>query len=575
MFPRSPRLPILLPTCLALLASLVASRAHAQTIPPAVVSDGAGGVIVAWEDSRHGERNIYAQRLGAGGARMWADSGVVVCAAIGHQIGPVIVADGAGGAIVAWQDSRAAASDVYAQRLSPAGVSLWAPDGVPVSAAAGYQFHPTIAADGIGGAILAWDDTRSGNFDVYAQRLSSGGTPVWAIDGVPVCGAPGQRSNPHIASDGAYGVVVDWGETRAGVQGIYAQRLGPNGAPKWISSGVVVHAAGGLEDLLPAIASDEAGGAIACWEARSTTSDSIAVLMQQIDSTGALGWGAAGVRVSTSSDWQRLPVVVADGSGGAIANWLDFALSSNGPLQVLAQRVDAGARSWDIGGVAVGPTQATQTDPVLLGDGAGGAITAWDDVRAGYSSGPSWDIYAQRLTPAGEPAWAAGGVAVCGALGVQTMPSIAGDADGGAIIVWNDFRGWSPPSALDSTLFAQRVDANGATLWSPEGVRVYFRSSGSVLGAGPGPESRGATLAVANPAPGGIHVMLSLPDSRPATLELIDVSGRRVAGRSLAGLAAGPHGFDLPVTAAGRSGLYFVRLVTAGETLTRKTCFIQ
>jgi hypothetical protein len=33
--------------------------------------------------------------------------------------------------------------------------------------------------DGSGGAVIAWQDTRNGNNDIYAQRVSASGSGVW------------------------------------------------------------------------------------------------------------------------------------------------------------------------------------------------------------------------------------------------------------------------------------------------------------------------------------------------------------------------------------------------------------
>jgi hypothetical protein len=88
------------------------------------------------------------------------------------------VSDGAGGVLVAWEDdrtlsgrSRAPSSgpggDVYAQRLGPMGTPLWTVDGVVVGAAPdevsggpANQLYPAIISDGTGGAIVAWLDER-------------------------------------------------------------------------------------------------------------------------------------------------------------------------------------------------------------------------------------------------------------------------------------------------------------------------------------------------------------------------------------------------------------------------------
>src|SRR5438477_366894 len=88
---------------------------------------------------------------------------------------PTIVADGSGGAIVTWEDSRSGTHfDIYAQRVSAAGVPQWTANGVALSTTGGNQEYPVIVADGSGGAIVAWEDNRSGtSYDIYAQRVSA------------------------------------------------------------------------------------------------------------------------------------------------------------------------------------------------------------------------------------------------------------------------------------------------------------------------------------------------------------------------------------------------------------------
>jgi hypothetical protein len=89
-----------------------------------------------------------------------------------------IASDGAGGAIAAWWDGRSGTNyDIYAQRVKASGVVPWTAGGIVVSAGPTDQQFPTIAADGAGGAIVAWHDYRNGNGDIYAQRIEKHG--VW------------------------------------------------------------------------------------------------------------------------------------------------------------------------------------------------------------------------------------------------------------------------------------------------------------------------------------------------------------------------------------------------------------
>jgi hypothetical protein len=99
-----------------------------------------------------------------------------ICAATNEQLHPTIVSDGAGGAIITWSDWRSGYGDIYAQRINASGVVQWTTDGVAICTATNYQFDPTIASDGAGGAIITWEDYRSGSSDIYAQCVRSDGT---------------------------------------------------------------------------------------------------------------------------------------------------------------------------------------------------------------------------------------------------------------------------------------------------------------------------------------------------------------------------------------------------------------
>ena len=155
--------------------------------------------------------------LGSLTRRGWAawphdpnNGNVALCTAANDQAYPTIVSDGAGGAIVTWQDYRSGTtSDIYAQRVNAAGVPQWTANGVALCTAAGVQQSPTIVSDGAGGAIVTWQDLRGGTtYDIYAQRVNAAGVPLWTADGVAQCTAGNDQLVPMIASDGAGGAIV-------------------------------------------------------------------------------------------------------------------------------------------------------------------------------------------------------------------------------------------------------------------------------------------------------------------------------------------------------------------------------
>ena len=424
---------------------------------PTIVSDGAGGAIVTWYDSRSGTTDIYAQRVNASGAPQWTANGVALCTAAGSQVYPTIVSDGAGGAIVTWYDYRSGAdADIYAQRVNASGASQWAPNGVALCTAAFDQYYPTIVSDGAGGAIVTWYDFRSGTTDIYAQRVNVSGAPQWTANGVALCTAADGQYHPTIVSDGAGGAIVTWYDQRSGTTQIYAQRVNASGAPQWTANGVALCTAAGSQ-VYPTIVSDGAGGAIVTWYDYRSGADAD-IYAQRVNASGAPQWTADGVAICTVAYEQGSPTIASDGVEGAIVTWYDY--RSGADADIYAQRVDAsGAPQWTANGVALCTAASDQGSPTIVSDGAGGAIVTWYDFR----SLTNFDIYAQRVNASGAYQWTADGFALSTAANHQAFPTIVSDGAGGAIVTWYDSR-----SGTNNDIYAQRVELDFGSWGRPE-----------------------------------------------------------------------------------------------------------
>jgi len=156
------------------------STAAGDQNSPTIVTDNNGGAIITWYDYRSGNYDIYAQRINASGVVQWTADGVPISTAANSQERPAIVSDGSGGAIVTWYDYRSGTySDIYAQRIDANGNVLWTTNGMAISTAANNQYYPQIVSDGSGGAIITWEDYRSGNWDIYGQRIDANGNVLW------------------------------------------------------------------------------------------------------------------------------------------------------------------------------------------------------------------------------------------------------------------------------------------------------------------------------------------------------------------------------------------------------------
>jgi len=419
-----------------------------------------------------------------------------LCTAPKKQWFPFVLKDGGGGAFIAWPDQRDSASngfDVYAQRLDASGVPQWTQNGMPVCTFPGDQANPHMASDGAGGVIIAWQDLRSWtNFDIYAQRLGPSGVPLWTAGGVRLRKAQKDQwlshsDQPSIVADGRGGAIATWEEWVTGFNtDIRAQRVDSSGVVQWTQYGIAVSTASSFQSY-PTLVGDEAGGAIITWEDWRLWPVAH-TYAQRVNGAGQGQWAVGGILVSDSTNDQRAPTLVSDERGGAIIAYTQWNGSDG---DVFAQRVNAaGQLQWPANGVGVCTLSCNQIDPVIASDGAGGAILVWDDDRVNCS-GCCTDLYAQRLDAGGMATWVPQGVAVCTSWRVQSQPAVVGDGSGGAIVAWTDQRALTEPSDI----YAQHLNALGIPQWALDGVNVTNASSGQGETSIASDEAGGAIIA--------------------------------------------------------------------------------
>lgn len=551
---------------------------------PNAVSDGTGGTIIVWEDYRGGATSdVYAQRIDADGVAMWADGGLPICTVAGHQARPELASDGAGGAILTWTDYRSGGGDIYIQRIDPTGSVLWAPTGFPICDDGQAQLGVKICSDGAGGAVLVWEDFRAdGAGDLYAQRVNASGFPAWTINGISISSATGGQLGHSAVPNGSGGAIVVWRDLRVGWAGdIYAQNVAGNGSVMWATNGVAVCAAtGGQYD--PRLIAHPAGGALVTWSDERTGSADI--YAQRVSNGGTALWATNGVQLCGAYSFQTFPVLAPDGEGGAIVAWEDA--RSDTTVDVYAQRVSAeGTSLWSADGVPVCIEAGWKSQPAIVPDLSGGAVLAWQDQRslvepapgslAGVRTRAGWlaardarrsalagdvvpgdDVYAQRLTADGVARWTVAGVAVSSASDAQIAPAVVPDGASGAIVTWYDYRN------ADWDIYAQQILADGSL---GQTVGVPFQWTDPALRLAP---------PYPNPAARAATIRFDMPRTGHATLEVFDAAGRRVRRLHAGTTEAGSHvvRFDTRDD-AGRAfepGTYFLRLLTSAGARTQR-----
>jgi hypothetical protein len=466
---------------------------------PQMTGDGQGGAIIVWNNNTYDQGvDVWAQRVSADGIVQWGPNGVPVCRAEGNQGGPEIISDGAGGAIIAWSDQRILVkrgghNAIFAQRLDPHGRPLWRLNGVPIDTTGNGVY---MTPDGRGGAFLAFGDDRTGwlvKSDVYAQHIDARGRSLWTFGGVPVCTEQHNQAINAVVPDGRGGLIAMWEDDRAqdGYNDLYAQRIDSLGTVQWSGDGITV-----AQDIwgysVDGFLADGLGGAFVTWISTGVSYAS-GPHAQHLNAAGALLWPAPGLLLGGGNNCYY-PYLTTDMAGGFICCWED----GRGFYAPYAQRVSAtGQVLWAADGVLLANTG--MEFPQLASDGAGGAIVAWNDYRTGAN------IYGQRVLADGTiaPGWPTNGRAISTAAGGQQFPVVLA-VPGGAIVAWEDWRN----NSLAEDLYAQRVLLDGTLGApddgrAPDGVAPLVWS---VTPPQPNPTRTALTLAWTMPEAGDIAV---------------------------------------------------------------------
>ena len=427
---------------------------------PSLACGRGGEFVICWDDRRRGAQyDVYAQRYDASGSPAGANFRVNDDGGSSDQYGGSVAKNDYGEFAVAWSDQRNGPEDLYARLYhsdgTPFGVSFRVNDDAGTS----VQVAPDIAAMPDGGYVLVWLDARSGNYDVYCQRLGRNGAPIGVNRRLNDDGASSQQRVSSIGMETGGRICVAWEDERNGATDIYrfvgdatGQSLGPN--VRLNSDG-----AGGAAQYYSAVAGGRSRFLAAWVDFRNGTQQSD-IYAQYMDGDGQ----PTGTNFKVNSDdtvLQWYPYCAMDSANNALVVWMDW---RNGGSRIYGRRFDAG-------GSPVGPDFPV-SDTTTEGDYAsvamsrsGRSVVAWMDSRDG-----DYNIYCQVFAPGGTRVGPNLRVNTDGGGVYQGYPACAVDEAGRFAVAWEDMRN------DHYNVYLQWFDSTGARLGDNERV-----NDGSVL----------------------------------------------------------------------------------------------
>jgi hypothetical protein len=317
-----------------------------------MVSDGAGGAIIGWSDGRADSGFVYVQRIDGSGSPLWTLDGVKT--ALGGT--PALISDGAHGAIIVYQDRGACpidwkCQDLYAQHIDSLGAVTW--PKVPICTVDGLQWKVDGVSDGAGGAIVAWQDLRTAFTErqIYAQHILDSGSTQWAPNGLQISAIESNGQDdygPSLALDGGGGAFLAYKDTLT----VKVHRISGVGSISWTARLTPAPFA-----AIPEVRNDGSGNAILVW----SSSDGY-VRTQKLDGNGMKLWGTNPIVLAGGYGYGE-PVVVADGTGGCITERKPYNYITTTPIFVHRVAPAGGLYTTDVPEGPGSPNAPTSLGP--------------------------------------------------------------------------------------------------------------------------------------------------------------------------------------------------------------------
>lgn len=317
---------------------------------PDVSFDGSN-YLVTWGDLEEGSGRVYGARVSVDGTLLDIDS-TPLTSAFSGAYGPAAAFDGETHMVV-WYDDRGGSWDIYGARVARTGILLDR-GGIRISAAELEQQDPAIAF-GAGQYMAVWSDRRSGVWNIYGSRVSTGGYVV-DPDGFPIATGDSDMHSPAIAFDGEDYLVV-WEDLSSGTPEIYGARLTTSGDLRDTGGFAISSGSEGCND--PSIAFDGSSYLVVWRDFRSGEGDIHAAL---VDTSGSVR-SPGEIVVSDYSRRQWAPDVAYNGREFIVA-WGD-ARRGKENVDVYAARVASNGVIQDPDGVGVSTDRDNQMLPAV------------------------------------------------------------------------------------------------------------------------------------------------------------------------------------------------------------------
>jgi hypothetical protein len=147
--------------------------------PTLALPPGSTDVFVFWNEMNGNQDNwgLYGQKINAAGALQWGNNGMTFIPVTGTNVYPYEARATPTDMVLFYEEyATTVAGKIKAMRISTTGSFVWSPSQKEVCSVISEKVHPVINEFANNQWILAWEDNRSSDKDIYAQNIQLDGT---------------------------------------------------------------------------------------------------------------------------------------------------------------------------------------------------------------------------------------------------------------------------------------------------------------------------------------------------------------------------------------------------------------
>lgn len=395
---------------------------------PPVVWDTLGGFSIGWVEYITSGATVYAQRFDSLGQVAGDTVNLSDLLSTGERHGLSVSASPGGYLVATWMDRRSGNYDIYAQRVNPSGFLQGDNLMLNDDETGANQNLPQIAVRADGGFVVVWEDMRRGNSDIFMKRFDQQAQALGNDFMVNDSLGRIYHARPDVTCDSSGNFVVVWEDARDGGLNVYAQLFDQSGGPN--GGNFRVNCEGMSNSSSPCCDMSPGGSFVLVWS--STDGITKSIYGRLFSSGGGPLDTCFKINDDTLSVDHLSPRVAVDSSGGFVVAWED---KREGQARIYLQRFASDGSKVDTNfAVYSDRPDPVQYDVDLDLNADGDFIVTW--VEPYFSSTM---IFAQEYDKSGVPI-GANIMVVDDPSASPASPKAKMADDGHVVIAWTDFR---------------------------------------------------------------------------------------------------------------------------------------